>query len=368
MTAAGTHGTAQARRRIAMASLGRELDAKDHRSAARRLRTILDKGSARPMAVSGDIDGVVASSMLGSVAPHFKVAALVINSEHAIVHPDYVGTDLKHFFGVDLFSIQFDNISNHVEFFGDTNLRVEPIRLAFGAWDEAIREAEAHGKFFGVPSIWAKTQGGRENPQRADAATYKYPFGTAQILLALLEAAGRPPKFLDQTYLPWLVANADGGVTTFSRWADNSRVWWPVLAGAVGPGSLTAEIYNRVRTMRPHDFRDAVHQLDREFGDEPRFLNDDWNLQNHQVETMARAYRWLIDLTGWVDPIVGGVDGLSEWRQFPLTEAKVHLSNWGTKDVPKAVAAIQGANLALNVNFRHGGKDGSRFNWVGPWS
>lgn len=80
------------------------------------------------MAVSGDIDGVVASSMLGSVAPHFKVAALVINSGHAIVHPDYVRTDLKHFFGVDLFSLRFDNISNHVEFFGDRKLQVEPVQ------------------------------------------------------------------------------------------------------------------------------------------------------------------------------------------------------------------------------------------------
>lgn len=339
-----------------------------------RLASMLDQ--PRPMMVSADIDGLVAATMLGSVAPQFEIVAFSVSSTSWLVHPSVQLEPPTDLFGVDLFSVHHDNVSNHVVKWGQKKIQMAPVREAFVTWD-ALVDLMSTQMLHAVPSLWAQTQGGYEDAGRPDSATYKYPFGTAQILLAMLEAAGRPPRFFDRTYLPWLVANCDGGVTSYTKYADNARVWWPVMAGAVGPGSLTEQVFELVDRARPHDFLDAVHRLDRErqASDRRRWLTDKWTLLSQSTQVLKDTLSWLTELTGWRVPLRGSIDDLDEWLSIPRSgSATVYYTAAGpdgvlkAKDDPAAAAEqILGAESALNANFYHGGQSGSRFNWVGGW-
>lgn len=377
---ADAHSTAQQRRRVAIDALSRELSS-DPASASGRLVAML--GQQRPMVVSADIDGLVSATMLGSVAPEFEIVAFSVSSSSWLVHPAHLSGLPDDAFGVDVFSVLFDNVSNHVIKWGSKALKNAPVLQALQDWDAAVDTATTT-KLMAVPSIWAGTQGGYED-EKPTSSKYKYPFGTAQILLAMLEAAGRAPRFFDRTYLPWLVANCDGGISTYSKYANNARVWWPVMAGAVGPGSLTEQIFRMVDTMRPHDFLDAVHRLDRErqAQDVEPWLNDAWNLKlgpkDDPADALTRALTWLTELTGWRDPVKDGIADLSAWKLLPLLgSGQVYFDDRaaygvpglaGAKNEPAVAAAlIQGAQGAGNANFFLGGMSGSRFNWVGPWN
>lgn len=341
---------------------------------------------ARPMMVSADIDGLVSATMLGSVAPKFEIVAFSVQSSSWLVHPDVAEAVPDDLFGVDLFSANHDNVSNHIIKWGNKAIRVPEVRQAFETWDSII-DAESQERLLAVPSIWSNTQAGYEEAGRADSANYKYPFGTAQILLALLEASGHGPKFFDRTYLPWLVANCDGGVATYATYANNARVWWPVMAGAVGPGSLTEQLFRMVDTMRPHDFLDAVHRLDRErqASKQEPWLNDKWNLAGGgaSATVLQATLAWLTELTGWRDPVRGGIPGIDAWVSVPLRDsAQIYYGgtfpseaafmanpSWVKARVePERAAGLILTGLgALNANFYVGGQSGSRFNWVGGW-
>jgi len=342
---------------------------------------MLDK--PRSMLVSHDIDGLVSAAMLGSVAPDFEIVAFVIQSRNWLVHPSVRARIPDDAIGVDIFSTQFDNISNHVVKWGTRKITIPEVFEAFQEWDLAI-DVAAQARLFAVPSIWANTQGGYEQVGRADSANYKYPLGTAQLLLALLEASGHPPKFYDRTYLPWLVANCDGGVSSFTKYPENVGVWWPVLAGAVGPASLTEQIFRLVESMRPHEFLDAVRRLDRERQARqlPAWLDDSWNLANESLSTLTQTLQWITELTGWRDPVRGGIKSLKEWELVPAIEmAQVYhgatmkppksgIPPWMVKarDNPQdAASKIRAAIRASNANFYMGGQSGSRFNWIGSW-
>jgi hypothetical protein len=339
----------------------------------------------RPMVVSADIDGLVSAAMLGSVAPDFEIVAFVMQSSTLLVHPSVKASQPSDLFGIDVFSVQFDNVSNHVVEWGKKKIQIPEVLAAFSDWDAAVQDAAAQ-RLLAVPAIWAGTQAGYEEGGRPNSANYKYPFGTAQILLAMLESAGHGPKFFDRTYLPWLVANCDGGISTYSKYANNARVWWPVMAGAVGPGSLTEQIFRTVDTMRPHDFLDAVHRLDRErqASGKTAWLNDDWNLAGQSASVLQQTLEWLTELTGWRDPVRGGVGSIGQWDQVPVNgSAQVYYGSTAPKDSilnanpltmvrakanpVLAASLIRGGISAVNANFYVGGQSGSRFNWVGGW-
>lgn len=339
----------------------------------------------RPMVVSADIDGLVSAAMLGSVAPNFEIVAFVMQSSTLLIHPSVKTSQPSDLFGIDVFSVQFDNVSNHVVEWGKKKIQIPEVLAAFADWDAAVQDAAAQ-RLLAVPAIWAGTQAGYEEGGRPNSANYKYPFGTAQILLAMLESAGHGPKFFDRTYLPWLVANCDGGISTYSKYANNARVWWPVMAGAVGPGSLTEQIFRTVDTMRPHDFLDAVHRLDRErqASNKTAWLNDDWNLAGQSASVLQQTLEWLTELTGWRDPVRGGVGSIGHWDQVPVNgSAQVYYGSTAPKDTilnanpltmvrakqdpVLAASLIRGGISAVNANFYLGGQSGSRFNWVGGW-
>lgn len=371
----GIHRTARERRRIAIRALSHHLDSSDASSSASRLGTILS-GPPRPIVISGDIDGVVASSMLASVAPGWEVVAIVLQSQAVLLHPSLGGALPDDVFGIDLFSLRFDNVSNHVVKYGIKRLQVPAVKQAFDEWDAAV-ETAANTRLLAVPALWAGTQACYEDAFHATSAKYKYPLGTAQILLALLEVAGHPPRFYDRQYLPWLVANCDGGISSYFGHAYNAVIWWPTMAAAVGPASLTEQIYQLVATMRPHDFIDAVNRLDRErqASETPRWLNDDWNLVDQSVETLVRTFTWLNDLSGWRDPVRGGTGSLPRWHRVTFAAGdmgQVYLGGPGaaqTKTNPIVAAdTVRGALTAVNANFYFGGFSGSRFNWAGRLS
>lgn len=361
--------TAAARRKIAIEALSRELDPSSPASSAARLGARLE--SPRPMVASADIDGLVSATMLSSVAP-WDLVALQIQSTTMLIHPSVATAMPPELVAVDLFSVNHDSISNHVVKYGSKRPRLVGLRAAFQAWDASV---DAAGKtcLHAVPAIWAGTEGAYEDDARPTSSKYKYPFGTAQILLAMLEAVGHPPKFFDRHYLPWLVANCDGGVSTYTKYAWNARVWWPVMAGAVGPASLTEQVFHLVDGMRPHDFADTVNALDREraASGEPAWLDDSWNLAGFSTATIARALRWLCELTGWRDPVRGGIDGLQDWIRQPVIRSGVVYiggkSPVSAASESEAVTTIAAASTALNANFYHGGYSGSRFNWAGGW-
>jgi hypothetical protein len=368
----GIHRTAQDRRRIAIDALGYHLDPSEPASAAARLRAIL-AGPPRPLVASGDIDGVVSAAMLASVARGWEVVAIVTQSSKILIHPSVASGMPDELFGVDLFSTRFDNVSNHVVQFGPKKVQLAEVRAAFQEWDQHVQAASAE-RLLAVPAIWAGTTACYEDAGRATSAKYKYPLGTAQVLLALLEAAGRPPRFYDRHYLPWLIANCDGGVESYYNHAYNASVWWPTMAAAVGPASLSEQVYQRVSTMRPHDFIDAVNRLDRErqASRQPAWLNDQWNLVDQSVATIERTFSWLVGLTGWRDPVRGGAEGLHTWQVADVASSgMVYIAGprykETTADPVGAVARIRAAAGAINANFYMGGFTGSRFNWVGGW-
>ncbi len=125
---ADAHSTAQQRRRIVIDALGRELS-KEPTSAASRLAAML--GTPRPLMVSADIDGLVSATMLGSVAPHFEIVAFSTQSSAWLVHPSVQDSPPADLFGVDLFSVQHDNVSNHIVKWGAKKIQIPPVLAAF---------------------------------------------------------------------------------------------------------------------------------------------------------------------------------------------------------------------------------------------
>lgn len=372
------HASARDRRAIAIKSLGSNLDAHDPVSAVSRFRTQVAEWAGqelRPLAISGDIDGIVSAAMLASVLPNWRVVAVVGDAKAPNVirvHPAFKDRP-QGLFGVDLFSLEFDNIGNHIQFYGSRKWQ-QPLTLdAMNRWDGHVR-ALVETRLFIVPNIWANIEASYQDGEHPRSAKFKYPLGTAQLMLALLEASGLAPKFFDRRYLPWLVANCDGGVSSLAThaYADNVGLWWSTMAAAVGPGSLSEMIYRLVSEMRPRDFDSAVDTLSRELAtDGPQFLDDRWNLQAGGPSVWMPAIQWLCSLTGWPDPIFGGCEALDTWLDMSAEPGsggviKLDAKAWEKTDDHYA-SLMEGAWKAVNANFRMGGNPGDRFNWVSGW-
>lgn len=367
------HDTASKRRNLAIRVFRTELDKNIKSSAAARLAAAIESGG-RGLIVGGDTDGLVSASMLASVAPDWDIIGIVVDSQWLLLHPTALEEKRERLFGVDVFSPVIDNVSNHVVLWGSRALKGSPAVLkAFRLWDQTVQQAAAE-RLFAVPAIWAGTQASRDDYGVETSSRYKYPLGAAQVLLALLESCGRPPRFFDREYLPWLVANCDGGIRSFSEYRWNVGTWWPVMAAAVGPASLTEHVFDRVRTMRPHDFTDVVNKLDREGGPRGksgnRLLNDQWNLADTTHDGIRGFLEWLVDLTGWRDPVRGGIPAMKSWIRLDVpTQLRgsvpidpKHLANNDKSEAQR----LHGALGAINANFQHWA-EGDRFSWVGGW-
>lgn len=385
--------TASERRSIVIDALSQALDPTEQSSDACRLKNLLRIPVGRPMVVDGDIDGLLSAAMLASVTgrvgdeTRWDVVALAVsegNTRKLLVHPSVKTARPDNLFGLDVFSLDFDNVSNHVVSYGPHGLTVPAVRDAFDEWDTSVRSA-ASRHLLAVPSIWADTRAGTDEAKDPRGKKYKYPLGTAQILLALLEVAGCPPRFYDRQYLPLLIANCDGGVTSYVDHAYNVGIWWSILAGAVGPASLTEMVFAGVTRMRTLDLQDAYNRLVRETtsSGQPPLLNEKWSLANQTRDNLVQVVEWLAALTGWGDPIRDGVRNLADWTEVSPAQARVPLEKkYLEKDPAYYADLVRSAQHAINANFRLGGreqqisvqgaagdppKSAQLFNWYAGW-
>lgn len=371
--------TAGARRENIIRSLSRELDPKEPTSAARRLQDLIVNGPARPLIVSGDIDGLVSAAMVRKAAPAWDAVALIVKSGTVYLHPDAIssGLPLADCFGVDVFSTYVPNVSNHVALWGSKRPGGSAEALAAANAYDAEVKARNQSTLLATPSLWAGIEGSYgEAGSRPRAAGYRYPLGTAQILLAMLEVIDRSPKMFDRDYLPWLVANCDGGLKTIRDYAHTVPMWWSCLAAAVGPASISEQIYRVAATQRPTEFVDTVNRLRAESQQTPdgpaNHLDDNWNLRSQTLADVGPVVRWISSISGWPDPFRGGVEHLDDWVPVPLlTHGKLLTTGLPkgksqTEQVEKFKANLRASLEAVHTNFAFFDQS-QRLNWVAAW-
>jgi len=371
--------TAGDRRARLIDSFTREFDLETPTSTASRFRALLDEPGQRPLIVSGDIDGIVSAAMLARVAPNWRAVALIVKSETVLVHPDYSSAplDLASCFGVDIFSSFFPSVSNHVPLWGSKKPSGSaPAAMAAAAHDLEILQ-RASRTVLANPSLWARIEGSYEAAaDRPFAAGYRYPLGTAHIMLALLEVVGKSPRLFDRDYLPWLVANCDGGLQTIRDYPYNVPMWWASMAAAVGPASLSEQLYQLAMNQRPTEFVDVVNRLRAEGheveGAPARFLDDKWNLRSTTPEALAAVTRWITSLSGWPDPFRGGAEGLADWTSVPLTvRGALRTTGLPSGATPEDRLEafrreLRSSLSAVHTNFAYFDQ-AQQLNWVGPW-
>lgn len=370
--------TAGARRENIIATLSRELDPKNPDSAAARFEMLIRTSAPRPMLVSGDIDGLVSAAMLRKAAPEWDAVALIVKSGTVYLHPEVAGgLDLSECFGVDVFSTYLPNVSNHVALWGSKKAGGSAEALAAAKAYDAVVSARAKDTLLATPSLWAGIEGSYgEAGKRPRAAGYRYPLGTAQVLLAMLEVIDRSPKLFDREYLPWLVANCDGGLKTIRDYPHNVPMWWSALAAAVGPASLSEQVYQVAATQRPTEFVDTVNRLRAEGhlvpGSPAAHLDDNWNLRTQALTDVAPVVRWISSLSGWPDPFRGGAERLNDWLAVPLSTAGKLLTSGlpagttPTEKVEKFKAHLRASLSAVHTNFAFFDQS-QRLGWVAAW-
>ena len=240
--------TAGRRRELIIATFSRELDVDVPGSSAARLRDLLATHPTRHLIVSGDIDGLVSATMLArSAPPGWRATALIVKSGEVLLHPAFFdATDLSQCFGVDVYSTYIDNVSNHVSLWGNkrANSNADALTIA-NCYDAEVRR-RAGQTLLGMPSLWAGIQGSYgESARQFDTAGYRYPLGTAHVMLALLESIGRSPELFDREYLPWLIANCDGGLKTIRDYPYNVPLWWSSLRRGRSGQSVRGDLPDR---------------------------------------------------------------------------------------------------------------------------
>lgn len=311
-------GTQRERRRQVIRSLSLGFSLVDSSSPLSRLAALLS-GSERILVANSDVDGLTSAMMLSAVAK-WKIGVLVDKSgfrvSPALGLSNPFTSDVP-LFGVDVFSLRFPGVSNHPIHFGLKPRDQPALADALQRWDsQASRIVAAEGIV--NPSAWL---GIRARTEYADPLSirYKYPLGTAQLVLAALEVVGQSPRFFDRQYLPWLVANCDGGLKTIRDYPWNAEVWWSALAAVVGPHSLSESLYRIATEQRPNEFLDLDRRLRYDEPDRSSCLNMKWNLVNATPKTLQDFASMVGDLSGWEDPFLGGAESLDSWASKDTT-------------------------------------------------
>jgi hypothetical protein len=349
--------TAGERRKRIVSLFRAEFDLARSDSALARFSALMTGVRQRPLIVSADIDGLVSAMML-SQATGWKVTALIVESKTVLLHPTWrdipsLLADPAGVFGVDVFSSRFDNASNHPVLWGTKSPGGDAAagrRVA-----EHDRELRARGgpgrSLFLNASFLAGIEGARDASDRALGLPYKYPLGTAQLLLASLEAVGRSPRMFDREYLPWLVANCDGGLKSIGKFPWNVPLWWSALAAAVGPGSLSEQLYRLAEGQRPNEFADIVNRVRLERSEVAVALDDEWNIRRpSDLGGLETICGWIDELSGWGDPFEGGLGSLATWRAIEPSRKVVEVSKI-RGDPPTASTLDANLNGALEAIY-----------------
>lgn len=358
--------TARQRREDILRAFSEQLSAQPTSSAS-QLRRYLE-GETRQMIGNLDIDGLCAAAMLASVSD-WRLAVVVDRSTEVCAHPDFdlaeeAGTAEERLFGVDVFSALFPSASNHPVLFGSLPGRPHALRDAYQSHDDfMLNRVKSLGSI--SPSAWVEI-GASLGSKHPHGLPYKYPLGTTQILLAALEAAGTGVRMFDRQYLPWMIANADGGATSIRAYAWNVELWWSAMAAAAGPASYSEALFQLVTTQRPNQFLDADRRLRWDEPDRSKSLKTSWNLKTTQVTDVQAAVELITSWSGWPDPFLGGVGNFSTWNRSRPTTGVLPLK--GITRMPSAVldAHLAAARKALHVNFSVFRERGTCLGWLLP--
>lgn len=355
--------TAGPRRKAIIAALnaGFAADAASHVSAFRQR---VDSKHGYTLIANADIDGLVSAQML-SAATGWQVGALIDRNGDIRVHPQFAHAtaliETGSPFGVDLFSPLFPSISNHPVFFGTTSRTPSSVRGSLESFDHTMRAGvETHHSL--NLSAWVGI-GATFGSRVPHGLPYKYPLGTAQLLLAVLEASGLNPKLYDRQYLPWLIANCDGGVDTIRTYAWNAETWWSALAAVVGPSSHSEALYRMVTNQRPNEFLDMDRRLRYDEPERSKYLSTKWNLTSSSGPALEAVAGLISDLSGWPDPFIGGAKELARWSVTRPTRNVMNLR--GITQLSPAIrdGHLEAAKLATNVNFSIFKERGTALGW-----
>jgi hypothetical protein len=322
----------------------------------------------RQMIGNLDIDGLCAAAMLASVSS-WRLTAVVDRSTEVYVHPGY---PLAHglpaaedtFFGVDVFSPLFPTVSNHPILFGSSSRRARDLSDAYQSHDEFMLDRV---KSFGSisPSAWVAI-GASLGSTHPNGLPYKYPLGTTQVLLAALEAAGVGVRMFDRQYLPWLIANADGGATSIRTYAWNVELWWSAMAAAAGPASYSEAIFQLVTNQRPNQFLDTDRRLRWDEPDRSKALKTSWNLKTTRASDLLSAVELITSWSGWPDPFLGGVDKFDTWHSSRPTSGVLPLDGITRVPTDQRETHLAAARNALHVNFSVFRERGTCLGWLLP--
>jgi len=352
--------TAPERRARVIKTLNSAFDLAEPGSAVNRFGGILDE--QRTLIANADIDGIVSSMMVASVTD-WRVGVLVDKTayrHHASTDPRSAVDLSSTYVGVDVFSTRFPNVSNHPVLFGGDLSRAWSVPLR--AHDERMRACAGTLPVINA-SLWYGIEA-RLGSAHASGLPYKYPFGSAQILLAVLESLGRGPRFFDRQYLPWLVANCDGGVDTIRSYAWNAETWWSALAAVVGPASHSETLYRLATNQRPNEFLDADRRLRYEEPERSRFLNSKWNLTSTTAVALRAVVSLVTDLTGWPDPFIDGVQGLEEWTTVEPRRGVLPVSGLTKLSTAELSQSLEEAAEAIHLNFSVFRERGTALGWM----
>jgi hypothetical protein len=358
--------TARDRRAAIIAALRDGFDASGD-SYLSAFKALVARDEPRVLVINADIDGLVSAQMLASVTG-WQVGAVIDRNGTVRVHPSFASpqdlVDSAAAFGVDVFSPLFPSISNHPVYFGSKMRSPKALREHLDNFDKDMRQAVEENQSLN-PSAWVGISASRGS-REPTGIPYKYPLGTAQFLLAVLESAGMNPKIFDRQYLPWLIANCDGGVDTIRTYAWNAEGWWSALAAVVGPASHSESIYRLVTEQRPNEFLDADRRLRYDEPVRSAFLNTKWNLSGNIDAALANVSSLLADLSGWPDPFIGDLAGLADWEAHETSRNLLPLKGITKVDETSAVAHLAAARQGLHVNFSVFRERGTALGWSLP--
>lgn len=305
--------------------------------------------------------------MLAAVTS-WRVGAVIDRKGSLRVHPDLGSpqdlVESGRAFGVDIFSPLFPSISNHPVYFGTKARSPKWLIEQLDDFDKDIASAvTVHSSL--NPSAWVGINAARGSKDPT-GISYKYPLGTAQFLLAILEAAELNPRLFDRQYLPWLIANCDGGVDTIRTYAWNAEGWWSALAAVVGPASHSEALYRLVIGQRPNEFLDADRRLRYDEPTRSAYLNSKWNLVGPTDACLANVSSLLSDLSGWPDPFMGGISKVSTWAEHETSRNVLSLKGITKVDQLHLLAHLAAARKAVHVNFSVFKERGTALGWSLP--
>jgi hypothetical protein len=361
--------TAGPRRKAIIQALNAGFSLTDVNSHLSHFRHLTLQPAPRYIIGNADIDGLVSSQMLAA-ATGWQIAAIIDRTGDIRLHPQFSSPqdliDTQQVFGVDVFSPLFPGVSNHPIYFGTTPRTPTSIRDELTSFDDDIRASVENLHILNL-SGWVGI-GALFGSRSANGLPYKYPLGTAQLLLAVLEAAGFNPKIYDRQYLPWLIANCDGGVDTIRTYAWNAETWWSALAAAVGPASHSEAIYRLVTNQRPNEFLDMDRRLRYDEPDRAKFLSTKWNLVSSSAECLTAVAGLISELSGWPDPFLGGSDSLGSWSTTTPTRNVMNLTGITKLDPVIRAAHLHFARQSCHVNFSIFKERGPALGWSLPSS